>query len=108
MNDPYIRTKDEQWKQREKSLVNTDPIFKHTPKKGGVKSKGYDPLTAEIKKRGKPADNQNAIFIFDGKEKEPTQKELIAKRKKLQHKKTEALNKKQYRDRLRTKWDRSW
>jgi hypothetical protein len=86
--------------------INSEFIFNHPDMK--KKTKGYDKMTGEIKKRGKPADNQDEIFMFKGPEKELTQLELIKDRKKKQAKKREAQNKKLYRQRLKTKWDRSW
>ena len=85
--------------------VNSDFIFNQ--KNFKPHTKGYDSLTGEIDKRGKPSDNQDKIFLKKPEE-EPTQEEKIAERKKKEAKKREAYNKKLYRDRLKTKWDRGW
>ena len=85
--------------------VNSEFIFNN--KNFKPHTKGYDHLTGEIEKRGKPADNQKKIFLTKP-EKELTQQELIAERRKKDAKKREAYNKKLYRDRLKTKWDRGW
>jgi hypothetical protein len=85
--------------------VNSDPIFQH--KDYRKNTKGYDKLTGEIEKRGRPADNQEEIFL-----KKPEKDETFAQIKKTKMKndakKREALNKKLYKDRLKTKWDRGW
>jgi len=86
--------------------INSEYIFNQKEYK--KKTMGYDIHTGEIKKRGKPADNQKEIFCFAGPEKEQTAEELIKDRKKKQQKKREAQNKKLYRERLKTKWDRAW
>tara|TARA_R110001606_G_scaffold317031_1_gene463805 strand:+ start:100 stop:486 length:387 start_codon:yes stop_codon:yes gene_type:complete len=85
--------------------VNSEFIFNN--KNFKPNTKGYDHLTGEIEKRGKPADNQKKIFLTKP-EKDLTQQELIAERKKKDAKKREAQNKKLYRARLKTKWDRGW
>jgi hypothetical protein len=87
------------------SKVNSEFIFNNKELKKNTK--GYDKLTGEIDKRGKPADNQQEIFV---KKPEPelTQAEKIKERDKKDAKKREALNKKLYKDRLATKWDRGW
>lgn len=85
--------------------VNSDFIFNH--KNFKPHTKGYDSLTGEIDKRGKPADNQDKIFLKKPED-EPTQAEKIAEKRKKDAKKREAYNKKLYRDRLKTKWDRGW
>jgi len=86
--------------------TNSEYIFNQKDFKKNTK--GYDPHTGEIKKRGRPADNQEEIFMFKGPEKEMSPQEIIKDRQKKQQKKREALNKKQYRARLKTKWDRGW
>jgi len=47
------------------------------------------------------------IFAYTP-EKDKTPEQLIKERKKKQEKKREAQNKKFYRERLKTKWDRGW
>ncbi len=89
----------------DKQKVNSDFIFNHKDLK--KKTKGYDKETGEIDKRGKPADNQKEIFMKKP-EKEKTAEQLIKERKKKQEKKRESQAKKLYRQRLKTKWDRSW
>ena len=86
--------------------TNSEYIFNQKDFKKNTK--GYDPHTGEIKKRGRPADNQDEIFMFKGPEKEMSPQEIIKDRKKKQQKKREAQNKKHYRARLKTKWDRGW
>lgn len=121
MNDPYIRTKDQAWKQRaigEKSKggfgtrnskadrmtqVNSDMIFNHKDMK--KQTKGYDPITGEIEQRGKPLEEN--IFIKKPSD-EPTDAELKKERKKLDAKKLQSKAQKLYKDRLSTKWDRGW
>jgi len=115
IRDDYSSTnnmKTNQFKTREqgfwlggKQKVNSDFIFNHKDLK--KKTKGYDKETGEIDKRGKPADNQKEIFI-KVKEKEKSTAELIKERKKKQEKKRESQAQKLYRQRLKTKWDRSW
>ena len=85
--------------------VNSDFVFNHKDLKKNTK--GYDRLTGEIEKRGRPADNQGEIFI---KKPEPdkTFAEIKKAKDKADAKKREALNKKLYKDRLKTKWDRGW
>ena len=83
--------------------VNSDFIFTHKDFK--PKTKGYDKITGEIEKRGKP--QEDAIFIKKPED-EPTEKEIKKERKEKEKKKLEAYNKKLYRDRLKQKWDRSW
>ena len=85
--------------------VNSDYIFKHPDYKKNTK--GYDELTGEIDKRGRPADNQDEIFV-KVPEPDKTFEQLKAEKKKSEAKKAEAYNKKLYRDRLKTKWDRGW
>ena len=108
-----IRTKEEQVKDREpcscwatgstKMKVNSDMIFTHKDFK--KHTKGYDEITGEIEKRGKPMEDK--IFLKNG-EKDPTPEEIRKKKKQLQKKKLESMNKKYYKERLRTKWDRAW
>ena len=86
--------------------INSEYIFNQPQFKKNTK--GYDEFTGEIKQRGRPADNQEDIFMFNGPEKDKTASELIKERKKKQQKKREATNKKLYRARLKTKWDRGW
>ncbi len=88
-----------------KQRVNSDMVFNHPDMK--KKTKGYDQLTGEIEKRGRPADNQDKIFV---KKPEPDKSQEQIKREKDKNdaKRREALNKKLYRDRLKTKWDRGW
>lgn len=88
-----------------KQAVNSDYIFNHKDLK--KKTKGYDKETGEIDKRGKPADNQKEIFM-KVPEKEKSAKDLIKESKKKAEKKRESQAKKFYRQRLKTKWDRSW
>ena len=83
--------------------VNSDFIF--TQKDFKPKTKGYDKITGEIVKRGKPQEDN--IFIKKPED-EPTPEEIKRKRKDKEKKKLEALNKKLYRDRVKQKWDRSW
>lgn len=104
--------KTNQWKTRErgfwvgdKETVNSDFIFNHKDLK--KKTKGYDKETGEIAKRGKPSDNPDEIFL---KKPEPDKdmKTIIKERKKKQEKKREAHSKALYKQRLKTKWDRTW
>ncbi len=90
---------------RKQQQVNSDYIFNHKDFK--PKTKGYDRLTGEIEKRGKPADNQEEIFLKKP-EKDETFEQIKKKKEKNDAKKREALNKKLYKDRLKTKWDRGW
>jgi inosine/xanthosine triphosphate pyrophosphatase family protein len=107
----FMTPKEQQLKMRERGYgnkrnqVNSDYIFKHPDYKKNTK--GYDEITGEIDKRGRPADNQDEIFV---KKPEPdkTFAELQKDKKKSEAKKLEAYNKKLYRDRLKTKWDRGW
>ena len=121
MNDPYIRSKEDQWKQRTKAdkikggtqftntkadrmcEVNSEMIFQHKDMK--KHTKGYDQITGEIEKRGKPCEKD--IFLKNG-EKDPTPDEVRKQAKKIKAKRDEAFNKKLYKQRLSTKWDRSW
>jgi len=108
--NPYIRTRTEQMLQRapnvknccKLNVVNSDYIFNQ--KEFKKKTKGYDKITGEIEKRGKP--QQDEIFLWDGKE--PSEAEIKKKKKQLQYDKLEAYNKKLYKERLKSKWDRSW
>tara|TARA_R110002072_G_scaffold24198_6_gene82655 strand:+ start:3758 stop:4162 length:405 start_codon:yes stop_codon:yes gene_type:complete len=88
-----------------KQRVNSDMVFNHPDMKKNTK--GYDKLTGEIEKRGRPADNQDKIFV---KKPEPdkSQEQIKKEKDKNDAKRREALNKKLYRDRLKTKWDRGW
>ena len=86
--------------------INSEYIFNQPNYKKNTNG-GYDKDTGELKKRGKPADKPEAIFAFTP-EKDKTAQELIKERKKKQQKKMEAYNKKLYRERLKTKWDRGW
>ena len=104
--------KSNQWLTRDpgywigkEAQINSEYIFNQPNFK--KKTLGYDTDTGEIKKRGKPSDKQEDIFAFTP-EKEKTAQEIIKDRKKKQQQKTEAQNKKLYRQRLKTKWDRSW
>ncbi len=83
--------------------VNSDFIFTHPDMK--KKTKGYDKITGEINKRGKP--KEEAIFLKKPED-EPTPQEVSKLRKKKEKMKLEAQNKKLYRDRVKQKWDRSW
>jgi hypothetical protein len=85
--------------------VNSEFIFQQEDFK--KKTKGYDALTVEIEKRGRPADNQEEIFI-KVPEKDKTFEQIKKEKMKSDAKKREALNKKLYKDRLKTKWDRGW
>tara|TARA_R110002110_G_scaffold41429_4_gene131554 strand:- start:104 stop:466 length:363 start_codon:yes stop_codon:yes gene_type:complete len=120
MTDPYIRTKNQQWEQRgigqkamggmpfigkadKCGLVNSDMIFTHKDLK--KKTKGYDTITGEIEKRGKPCEKD--IFIKSPKD-EPSEEENKKAKKKLEADKLQSYNKKLYKQRLSTKWDRGW
>jgi len=93
------------YKNPKQQQVNSDPIFQH---KDYLKyTKGYDAMTGEIEKRGRPADNQDKIFVKKP-EKDLSFAEIKKQKDKNDAKKREALNKKLYKDRLKTKWDRSW
>tara|TARA_R110002012_G_scaffold207488_3_gene377504 strand:- start:169 stop:558 length:390 start_codon:yes stop_codon:yes gene_type:complete len=85
--------------------VNSDYVFNQKDYKKNTK--GYDRLTGEIDKRGRPADNQQEIFV---KKPQPDKTFAQIKKEKVKNdnKKREALNKKLYKDRLKTKWDRGW
>ena len=85
--------------------VNSEYIFNQ--KQFKKNTLGYDTITGEIKKRGKPADNQDDIFAWTP-EKDKSVQDVIKDRKQKQQKKSEAQNKKLYKERLRTKWDRTW
>ena len=85
--------------------VNSEFIFQQTDFKKNTK--GYDALTGEIEKRGRPADNQDEIFL-KVPEKDKSFEEIKKEKMKSDAKKREALNKKLYKDRLKTKWDRGW
>jgi hypothetical protein len=85
--------------------VNSDYIFKHKDYK--KHTKGYDKLTGEIEKRGRPADNQKEIFLKKP-EPEKTFAQIKKQKEKNDAKKREALNAKLYKQRLKTKWDRGW
>jgi len=108
-----IRTEHEKVKDREpngawatgsnKMKVNSEMIFTHKDFKKNTK--GYDKITGEIEKRGKPLEEK--IFLKDGED-EPTPEEIRKKKKQLEKKKLESKNKKYYKERLRTKWDRAW
>ena len=110
-DEPYITPKATQYKRREigygihKGKVNSDFIF--TNKEFKKKTKGYDKLTGEIEKRGKPADNQDKIFLKKP-EKDKSFAEIKKAKNKNDAKKREAQNKKLYKKRLDTKWDRGW
>ena len=104
--------KTNQWKTRErgfwvgdKETVNSDFIFNHKDLK--KKTKGYDKETGEIAKRGKPSDNPDEIFLKKP-EKDKTFAEVKKDKDKNDAKRRQAYNKKLYRDRLKTKWDRGW
>ena len=83
--------------------INSEFIFQHKELK--KKTKGYDKITGEIDKRGKP--KEQMIFIKDPND-EPSEKEKLASRKKKEKERLTAMNKKLYKDRLKSKWDRSW
>lgn len=93
------------FKNPKQQQVNRDPIFQH--KDYRKYTKGYDSMTGEIEKRGRPADNQDKIFVKKP-EKDLTFAQIKKQKDKNDNKKREALNKKLYKDRLKTKWDRSW
>ena len=80
-------------------------IFTHKDMK--KHTKGYDIITGEIEKRGRPADNQDKIFV-KVPEPDKSQDEIRKEKEKNDAKRREALNKKLYKDRLKTKWDRGW
>ena len=109
--DEFMTPKEQQLKMRERGYgntqlrVNSDYVFKHPDYK--KHTKGYDKLTGEIEKRGRPADNQDEIFVKKP-EKDKTFAEIKKDKEKNDAKRREALNKKLYRDRLKTKWDRGW
>ena len=109
--DMMMTPKQQQLEMREigyhntKQQVNSEFIFKQKDLK--KKTKGYDLLTGEIEKRGRPADNQEKIFL-KVPEKDKTQAQVKKDKDKSDAKRREAYNKKLYRDRLKTKWDRSW
>ena len=109
--DTWITPKQSQLDMRErgyansKQRVNSEFIFNHPDMK--KKTKGYDPLTGEIECRGRPADNQQKIFV-KVPEKDKTQEQIRKDKEKADAKKREAYNKKLYRQRLKTKWDRGW
>jgi len=86
--------------------VNSEYVFNQPDFKKETNG-GYDKETGELKKRGKPSDKPEMIFQFKP-EKEKTAQEIIKDRKKKMIKKMEANNKKLYRERIKTKWDRSW
>ena len=88
-----------------KIQVNSDYIFNHPQLKKNTK--GYDELTGEIEKRGRPADNQKKIFLKTP-EKDKSFAEIKKDKDKNDAKRRQAYNKKLYRDRLKTKWDRGW
>ncbi len=105
--------KSNQWLTRDpgywigkEAQVNSEYIF-NQPQYKKQTNGGYDEMTGEIKKRGKPSDKQEMIFAYTP-EKDKTPEQLIKERKKKQEKKREAQNKKFYRERLKTKWDRGW
>jgi len=106
----YSVPKSQQYKTRQMGFdskirqVNSDFVFTHKDFKKNTK--GYDKLTGEISKRGRPADDQS-IFM---KKPEPdkTFQQLRAEKEKSDAKRREALNKKLYKERLKTKWDRGW
>lgn len=85
--------------------VNSEYIFNQPNFKKNTK--GYDKLTGEIEKRGRPADNQDKIFLKKP-EPEKTFQQIKKEKEKNDAKKREAYNKKLYKDRLKTKWDRGW
>ena len=109
--DEFMTPKDQQLLMRErgyansKQRVNSDMVFNHPDMK--KHTKGYDKITGEIEKRGRPADNQEKIFV---KKPEPdkSQDQIRKEKEKNDAKRREALNKKLYKDRLKTKWDRGW
>lgn len=88
-----------------KQRVNSDMVFNHPDMK--KKTKGYDLLTGEIDKRGRPADNQDEIFL-KVPEKDKSQAEIKKDKNKSDAKRREAYNKQLYRSRLKTKWNRGW
>jgi len=100
-----LRQKDKGYFIGKMATINSEYIFNQKDFK--KKTKGYDPITGEISKRGKPADDQSKIFAYTP-EKEKSVQDIIKDRKKKQQKKSEAQNKKLYRARLKTKWDRGW
>jgi inosine/xanthosine triphosphate pyrophosphatase family protein len=103
--------KEDQLRMRERGYnnkqlqVNSDMIFTHKDMK--KHTKGYDELTGEIEKRGRPADNQDKIFLKTP-EKDKSFAEIKKDKDKNDAKRRQAYNKKLYRDRLKTKWDRGW
>ena len=89
--DVMMTPKQQQLEMREigyhntKQQVNSEFIFKQKDLK--KKTKGYDLLTGE---------------------KDKAQAQVKKDKDKSDAKRREAYNKKLYRDRLKTKWDRSW
>ncbi len=106
----YSVPKSQQYKTRQMGFdskirqVNSDFVFTHKDFKKNTK--GYDKLTGEISKRGRPADDQS-IFMKKP-EADKTFQQLRAEKEKSDAKRREALNKKLYKERLKTKWDRGW
>ena len=88
-----------------KLRVNSDMIFTHKDMK--KHTKGYDIITGEIEKRGRPADNQDKIFV-KVPEPDKSQDEIRKEKEKNDAKKREALNKKLYKERIKNRWDRGW
>jgi len=109
--DEFMTPRESQLLMRErgygnsKQRVNSDMVFNHPDLKKNTK--GYDKITGEIEQRGRPADNQDKIFV---KKPEPdkSQDQIRKEKEKNDAKRREALNKKLYKDRLKTKWDRGW
>lgn len=104
--------KNNQWLTRDpgfwigkEAQINSEFIFNQPDYKKNTL--GYDKDTGEINKRGRPSDKPEDIFAFTP-EKDKTALEIIKDRKKKQEQKREAQNKKLYRARIKTKWDRSW
>mgnify|MGYP003153760152 CR=1 FL=1 len=100
---PILQRSIDNRKSKADKEINSDFIFNHKDMK--PKTRGYDNITGEIKKRGKP--KEETIFVKKPED-EPTEKEIKKERKEKEKKKLEAYNKKLYRDRLKQKWDRSW
>ena len=109
IDSPYNVPKHLQLKAREEQdpirKVNSDYIFNN--KQFKKHTKGYDKMTGEIDKRGRPADNQKEIFLKKP-EPEKTFQQIKKQKEKNDAKKREALNKKLYKERIKNRWDRGW
>ena len=111
-DNEYTLNKTDQWQTREtgfftgsQQIVNSDFIFNHKDFK--KKTKGYDKITGEIENRGKPADNQDEIFVKKP-EKEKDFKQIKKDKEKNDSKRREAQNKILYRASLKARYGRGW